>query len=221
MLCSLLLAACARPPQTLLDGSRYVRIGVMPVYEPELAKRTPPNWGSGEKLERYDVDFGLNGLVMERVTKAMGQGHQIVDLQSYAPAYIATPKIRSSGERKIIGDSRPLMSEVVRSLVGSQGLDAYVVIEGGPLHINEPQMIPAHALVKPSPPPVLAIQLSIYVIDGRTFEVMAAKYSTAAEQNVPVSWFLAPRQHVEEIRRAVVILLDSDIEPALRKVGLL
>lgn len=222
LLVALLLSACAMPPKTLPDASRYVRIGVLPAYEPEVLKTTPPNWGSAVKLERFDVDFGLNALVTDRVTKALGQSsRQVVDLQAFAPAYIQTPKIRSSGERKIIGDSRPMMTDVVRSLVGAQGLDAYLVIDGGPVRIYQPRQIPAVALVKPPDPPDLAIVLSIYVVDGRTFEIAAARNVTLVQQRVSASWFNEPRQHVAEMKDALVILLDTNLWSSLQQLGLM
>lgn len=223
LLGSLLLTACAIPPKTISDASNYLRIGVLPAYAPEVLKRTPPNWGSGEKLERFNLDLGINALVMDRVTKALGQSssRQVVDLQAFAPAYVATPKIHSSGERKIIGDSRPMMTEVVRSMVGSQEVDAYMVIEGGPVRIYQPQQVPAVALVKPPDPPDLSIQLSIYIIDGRTFEVAAAQHVSVVQRSVSVSWFQEPMQHGDEMKAVLGTLLDKNLEPALRQLGLI
>lgn len=149
----------------------------------------------------------------------MAQSRQVVDLQSFASAYIRTPKISSSRERKIIGDSRPMMTEVVRSLIGTLQLDAYMVVEGGSVRIYQPQQTPAVALVKPPDAPDLSIEVSLYVIDGRTFEMAAAARKHPVLKGVP-EWFVAPRQHADDIKAAVVALLDQNLEPALREIGL-
>lgn len=113
------------------------------------------------------------------------------------------------------------MTEVVRSLVGTQGLDAYVVIDGGAARIYEPGRTPAEALIKAASPPNVSVQISIYVIDGRTFEVAAAAHTTAVEKGVPLAWFQAPEQNADAIKSIVVKLLDQDVERMLRQVGLL
>jgi hypothetical protein len=65
------------------------------------------------------------------------------------------------------------------------------------------------------------VQVTIYVIDGRTFEVAAVSGVHAVQQPVPDSWFVAPKQHAVEIKAVVEDLLDKNLEPALRKLGLI
>jgi hypothetical protein len=169
-------------------------------------------------IEHLELDLGLNELVIDRIMMSMGQAHKLVDLQPFAAAYIGTPKVHSSGERKIFGDSRPLFTEVVRSTVGTQGLDAYVVIEGGPVGLYEPQVAPAIQLLKAQGHD-LSVRMAIYVIDGRTFEVAAASGAYLVQRGVPDAWFVAPKQHADEIKDVVVRLLDKNLEPELRKLG--
>jgi hypothetical protein len=214
------LAACAQAPTALPTAGQYLRIGVLPAYEPELAKRSPPSLFSGEVVERLDLDFGLNKLVVDRLTKSLGQGREVVDLQSYAAAYIGTPKVHSAGERKIFGDSRPLFTEVVKSVVGGQGLDAYVVIEGGPVRLYEPQVAPALQMLKAQGHD-LSMLLNIFVIDSRTFEIAAASRTNLVQKGVADSWFVAPRQHTDAIKDTLMNLVDRDLEPSLRKLGLI
>ena len=105
----LLLAACSNAPATLSDATRYARIGVLPAYEPEVSKRTPPGFFDSAVVEHLDLDLGVNQLVVDRVMKYMSQGHKMVDLQSFSAGYIGTPKVLWAGERKIFGDSRPML----------------------------------------------------------------------------------------------------------------
>jgi hypothetical protein len=218
MLIGLLTLAACQAPATLSSSSQYARIGILPAYEPEVAKRTPPGLLTNALVERLDLDLGLNRLVAERAARSLGGNRQVADLQPAAPAYIGAPKVHSAGERKIIGDSRPLFTEVVRSMVGQQGLDAYVVIEGGPVWIYEPQVAPAVQMLT-SQGRELSVRLNIYVIDGRTFEVAAASRANLV-QRVPEAWFVSPRQHAEAIRGTLQSLLDQNLESALRKLGL-
>jgi hypothetical protein len=216
----LLLAACTNAPATLSSPDRYARIGVLPAYEPEIVKRTPPGLFDNAVVEHLDVDFRLNELVAERVARSVGRTRKVVDLQSFATAYSGAPKVHSGVERKVFGDSRPLFTDVVRSAVGGQGLDAYIVIEGGPVRIYEPQVAPAFQLLAAQGHD-LSVQMSIYVVDGRTFEVAAASHDNLVRKGVPDSWFVAPRQHANEIKEFVARLLDEKLEPALRKLGLI
>jgi hypothetical protein len=216
----LLTAACGlNAPSTLSNPGRYVRIGILPAYEAELTKSTPPSWFTGVTVERIDLDFGLNALMVDRVAKALGPTRQLVDLRAFSAAYIGTAKVHAVGERKIIGDSRPVFTDVLRSLVGSQGLDAYVVIEGG-AGIYEPQVAPAFQMLA-SQGHNVGIEARIYVVDGRTFEVAAVTSASGMQRGVPDSWFAAPRQHAEEIKNVVVTLLDQNLGPALQKLGLM
>lgn len=219
MLGLLFLAACSNAPATLSNANQYVRIGVLPAYEPEITRLTPPGLFTNAVIDRFDLDFGLNALVVDRVTKFMSRTHKVVDLQSFSAAYIKTPKVHSIGQRKIFGDSRPLLTDVVRSNMGTQGLDAYVVIEGGPVQLYERLVVPAIQLLATQPHD-LSINLTIYIIDGRTFEIAAISRADLIQKGVPSSWFVAPRQHVDEIKNVLVNLVDTNLEPALRKLGL-
>jgi hypothetical protein len=215
----LLMSACSNPAATIPANSRYDRIGVLPAYEPDTIKRTPPSWTKDALIEHLDLDFGINKLVMDRVKKSMGQTHELVDLQSFSTAYIGTPKVHSSGERKIFGDSRPLFTDVVKAMFGGKRLDAYVVIEGGAVRLYEPQVAPIMQMLKAQGHD-LSLQLSIYVIDGRTFQIAAASHASLVQKAIPDSWFVAPRQHFDEIKNALVNLLDNNLEPSLQKLGL-
>ncbi|MGB8274472.1 MAG: hypothetical protein WCF16_04280 [Alphaproteobacteria bacterium] len=166
------------------------------------------------------MGFSVNQLVVDRVLKSVGQAHKMVDLQSFAAAYIGVPKVHSWGERKFyFGDSRPLFTDVVKSTVGAKGLDAYLVIEGGPVWLTEAQTAPVVQMLVDQAH-FLSVQLTIYVIDGRTFEI-AAVSGTFPVEGVPDPWFFDPMQHADEIRNAVVELLDINLEPTLRKLGLI
>ncbi|HEV2678172.1 MAG TPA: hypothetical protein VGV37_26835 [Aliidongia sp.] len=215
----LLVTACSAP-STLSSTARYGRIGVLPAYESDIGKRTPPSLFDNALVEHFDLDIGLNELVIEQVEKSAGNAHEIVDLQSLASEYVGTPKVHSGGERQIFGDSRPLFTSVVQTLAGGRGLDAYVVIEGGSVWITEPQVAPALRLLAAQGHD-LSIRMNIYIIDGKTFEVSAAATSELVQKGVPDSWFVAPRQHSDEIRGAVVTLLDKNLAPALRKLRLI
>jgi hypothetical protein len=59
------------------------------------------------------------------------------------------------------------------------------------------------------------------VVDGRTFVVAAVTSATGMQKGVPDSWFVAPRQHADEIKNVVVTLLDQNLGPALQKLGLM
>jgi hypothetical protein len=117
----LLLAACSAAPATVSNPGGYHRIGVLPTYEPEISKGTGPGMFDGAKIEHFDLDLGLNQLVVDRVRKSIGQGREIVDLQSFAAAYTGTPKVHTGGERKVFGDSRPLFTDVLRPSSGGRG----------------------------------------------------------------------------------------------------
>jgi hypothetical protein len=216
----LLMAACNTAPATVSNPSGYHRIGVLPTYEPEIGKGTAPGLFDNAMVEHFDLDLGLNQLVVDRVRKAIGQGREIVDLQTFAATYTGTPKVHTGGERKVFGDSRPLFTDVLRSVVGAQGLDAYVLIEGGTVGLYEPQAPPAIQIFA-AQGHNLGVPLTIYVIDGRSFEVVGVARTNAVRRGVPDAWFVAPRQHVAEIKDAVVELLDQNLEPALRKLGLI
>jgi hypothetical protein len=216
----LLLAACSNAPTTVANPGQYLRIGVLPAYEPEITRGTPPGLFDNALVEHFDLDIGLNRLVVDRVKKSIGQGHEIVDFQPFAAAYIGAPKVHAGGERKIFGDSRPLFTDVLRSIIGAQGLDAYVLIEGGPVGLYEPRVAPAIQLFA-AQGHNLGMQLTIYVIDGRTFEVAAVFRADGVRLGVPDAWFVSPKQHAADIKDAVVELLDQNLEPALRKVGLI
>jgi hypothetical protein len=216
----LLMAACSNAPATLSSPKQYARIGVLPAYEKEIVRRTPPGLLDNAVVEHFDLDVGVNRLAVERITKSMGQAREIVDLQSFAATYIGAPKVYSSGERKIFGDSRPLFTEVVKSAVGAQRLDAYMVIEGGPIRLYEPQVAPAIQLFAAQGHD-LSMQMTIYVIDGRIFEIAAVSRAILVRRRVPDPWFVAPKQHTDEIGDAVIDLLDKNLGPALQKLGLI
>jgi hypothetical protein len=95
-----------------------------------------------------------------------------------------------------------------------------VLIEGGTVGVYEQQAPPAIQMFS-AQGHNLGVPLAIYVIDGRTFEVVGVARASAVRRGVPEPWFVAPRQHAAEIKDAVVELLDQNLEPALRKLGLI
>jgi hypothetical protein len=67
----------------------------------------------------------------------------------------------------------------------------------------------------------LSVQMAIYIIDGRTFEVAAVSGAYLVQRGVSDSWFVAPKQHADEINDVLVRMLDKNLEPELRKLGLI
>lgn len=219
-LISLLIAGCTtNAPATIPGGvSQYARIGILPAYEAEISRRTPPGLIDNALVERMDIDLAVNEFVTNYAAELLTQNHQVVDLRSLSAEYMATPKVISNGQRKIFGDSRPLAAEVVRDLAGAQGLDAYVIIDGGPVWLSEQQVAPIVQMLAKQEN-YLAVMLNVYVVDGRTFEIVAASRNQPSRR-IPEAWFTAPRQHVDEIDGAVKELLKPYLKTAFQNLGL-
>jgi hypothetical protein len=66
----------------------------------------------------------------------------------------------------------------------------------------------------------ISMRLTIYVIDGRTFEIAAVSGGYLVQKAVPASWFVEPDQHAVEIKGVLLGLLDKNLGPTLRKLGL-
>jgi hypothetical protein len=215
---AVLMAACAQAPAKLANPSQYVRLGLLPAYEAKADRWTPPGWVESAKTEELELDFGLNQEVGERAVKYLSGKRQVVDLQSFSAAYAATPRYHSSGERKVIGETRTMFTDVIRTTVGEQNLDAYLVIEGGRVRLYQAAP-PAPILTGIAPKRYgMSVRLSLYVVDGRTYEVAAATYNYLMEP-MPAEWFTDPNRHAPEIKTMALRLIDNNLEPGLRRLG--
>lgn len=123
----LLLAGCSTQSLDAGRAAQYKRVGVLSAMgDTFMSGRVGVTiLTTGSALER--LDLGADEAMTEAAMAALSARYQVVDLGRYRQAFLDQPKYWP-GDQQIVGETRPAATEVVRSLMGGEKLDAYILL---------------------------------------------------------------------------------------------
>ena len=242
-LACLLVAACAMQAMDADQAAHYRRVGVLVAMGNRFSDGAVGATVFGNQYKAEELDVGIDDLLAAKVRQALAARYTVVDLTRYRDAFMKEPKYWP-GQERIVGEDRPSAGEVVRRLMGTEKLDAYVLVTpAGASVVGTNQGVGGVGIIKlqrvfGSDEFRLHAAYIVSVVDGKTYSIVADMRATAlGEPAVPVLTFerspinapsvpvapqlwQAPSDHKDEIRTLLAQLLDKSVPETLRRANL-
>lgn len=236
------LAACALQSMPSQKAAQYKRVGVLSAMGDEFFDDTVGGyWGNEAKLLKL-AGLDADTMITEEVTRALAARYAVVDLSRYRDAFIHRPKYWPS-TKPIVGGDRPMANEVVRDLMGREGLDAYVIVTPGFAQVkNTSTAVAGIGVARLSgglffdPTYVLHDVYIVAVVDGKDFSLVADMRAAPTNGTILFNFtdpfvapftpiakevWQAPTTHVAEIKAALSQLLAANVPQTLQSANLL
>lgn len=228
------LCGCAMQPMAPEKAAQYKRIGVLSAMGDRFATGAIGLTVFQNENRQERLEFGADDLFTEKVKQALAAKYAIVDLTKYRAAFMEAPKYWP-GQAKIIGEDRPSVSEVVRRLMGAEGLDAYLFITpaaaavigtnqgvGGIGVYQFKRIFSANEFR-------LHAAYIVAVVDGKDYAVVADMRAdrmgggslNAPNVPVPAQFWDAPAANKNAIRAAFDKLITPSVPETLRRANLI
>jgi hypothetical protein len=124
------LTACVTQSLDTQRAAQYKRIGLLTAMDDRFSVTVVGSTAFGNTRREETLDLGADAALTASAIEALSGRYQVVDLSQYRRAFIDQPK-HWPGEKGMFAKDAPLVPEVVRSLMGSEKLDAYILITPG------------------------------------------------------------------------------------------
>ncbi len=127
LLCCWVLASCAVQPVAPEKAATYRRVGVLSAMGDTFNINAVGITVFGNEQGQRKAGFDVDELLTKRLVQALSGRYEVVDLGKYRAAFLAQPKFWP-GAKGVFAPDHPMAKDVVRNLMGEEGLDAYVIL---------------------------------------------------------------------------------------------
>lgn len=124
------LTACVTQSLNTHQAAQYKRIGLLSAMGDRFSVTTVGSTAFGNARREEKLELGADELLTASAIEALSGRYQVVDLSQYRRTFLDQPK-HWPGEKGLFAKDGPMVPEVVRNLMGSEKLDAYILITPG------------------------------------------------------------------------------------------
>lgn len=124
------LSACAMQPLAPEKAVQYKRVGLLSAMGDSFGTSAVGITVFGNKDSAERLDFGFDNRLTQKFMQALSDRYSVIDLSKYREAFLNEPK-SWPGETGPFSENHPMVTEVVRRLMGAEGMDAYILVTPG------------------------------------------------------------------------------------------
>lgn len=235
----LFLGACAMQPLAPEKAAHYKRVGVLSAMGKNFEIRIAGPTVFDNKVSAREMDIGADEQLTKKVIKALADRYTVVDLSKYRQAFMDHPKSWRGGD-----SAKPSVPDVVRDLMGKEGLDAYILVTPGAASVqNTNQAVGGIGIVRAgnlfgSDKVNLYAAYIVSVIDGKDYSLVADMRAArtvrsnpfginnwgkinAPSLRVPATYLESPSKYKKQIRNLFGSLMNQSVPETLRQANLL
>lgn len=192
----LALAACATQPVAPEKALNYKRIGVLSAMGDDFGIRAVGTTVFGNEARGQTLEIGADDILTEKVKAALASKYEVVDLTRYRAAFLAQPKYWPGQEPVVGSGSRPTAQSVVREMMGTEQLDAYLIVTPGAFSVRNTNqgsggigIIKLDQFMRPTEY-LLHLGYVITMVDGKDFSYVADMRSIPVDESSRMSTLL-------------------------------
>ncbi|MEK9970834.1 MAG: hypothetical protein VW600_16980 [Ferrovibrio sp.] len=121
------LTACVTQSLDTQRASQYKHVGLLTAMDDRFSVTSVGSTAFGNSRREDKLDLGADAMMTASALQALSGRYQVTDLSRYRRAFLDQPK-HWPGEKGLFAKDAPMVPDVVRTLMGGEKLDAYILV---------------------------------------------------------------------------------------------